>query len=72
MAELGQSFVLALVAALVWQRIMFMIGKRLERIDVVDVGWGLTFIVIAVVMAILHSPVNIAGAIVMALVIMWG
>ena len=72
MAELGQSFVLALVAALVWQRIIFMIGKRLERIDVVDVGWGLTFIVIAVVMAILHSPVNIAGAIVMALVIMWG
>lgn len=72
MAELVSSIGWALLVAVLWQTVMFGIAKQLKRVDVVDVGWGLTFIVIAVVTATMNFPLNTAAAVVMILVVLWG
>jgi len=52
--------------------LVFLISWRLKRYDVVDIAWGLVFIVIAITAVLVHSPTPITAIIATGLVIVWG
>ncbi len=72
MAELAELFLWSLAAAVVWQSMVFLLATRLGRVDVIDVGWGLTFIVIALTLMYLQQPVRSVGVVVVVMVSVWG
>ena len=62
----------SLLAALIFMRVMFVIGKRMHRYDIVDVAWGLVFIVITITSLLMSSVIHSAKILVLALVCVWG
>lgn len=65
------------LAALAFQTIMFVIATRLRRDDVVDVGWGLSFIILVwtwwPIGQVSWSKLNVwVGTLVAVLVTVWG
>lgn len=69
--EILATFAVCLLAAVVFMSLMFMIGRRLSRYDVVDVAWGLVFIVISVT-SLLVNHGTVTSLTVLALVTIWG
>jgi steroid 5-alpha reductase family enzyme len=59
------------VALLVLHTVTFGIGHRIGRYNVVDVAWGLGFIVVAVVSALLGTGDALRRGLVLALVAVW-
>lgn len=71
------SFAVALFLSVGFMSGMFFIGKRMGRYDVIDVGWGFVFIVIAVGSMLFHAAVNQTGIswaslLVVSAVAVWG
>lgn len=67
-------FAVSLVASLVFLSLVFVLSRWLGRLDVVDVAWGLAFVVIAVagfVYADHMVGLNVASLVVL-LVVIWG
>lgn len=62
---------LSLVAAAAFMSAMFMAGHRLKRYDVVDVAWGLTFIVISLV-SLAANRANLTSIVLCCIVAIWG
>ena len=72
MDELVYSLLIAIIAAAVWQTIVFAANLKLRRIDVIDVGWGLSFIVIAIAVSIAQQSTGVVGWWVLLMVTVWG
>jgi steroid 5-alpha reductase family enzyme len=62
----------SLVAAVVFMSLMFVLGCRLRRYDIVDAAWGLVFIVIAATSLLFNDHYQSMGVIIFALVTLWG
>lgn len=65
------TFILGLVAAAVFMSVMFVVGHRMKRYDIVDVAWGLTFIVISLV-SLAMNQANLTSIALYCLVAIWG
>ncbi len=50
----------------------FLVGRRIGRYNVVDVTWGLAFVVVAIVAAVLGTGDVIRRLLLLALVAVWG
>lgn len=62
----------SLLAAMVFMSLMFIIGKRMQRYDIVDVAWGLVFIVITSASLLLGDQIDFVRLLVLAMVSVWG
>jgi steroid 5-alpha reductase family enzyme len=74
-ASVISRMVLCWLAALLVMTLLFFVGRRLKRIDVVDVGWGLSCIAIAVTGFFLQDGHELrwdAQALTTLLVVLWG
>lgn len=60
------------IGVLVVQLIAFIYAVRLQRVDLVDAVWGLSFIAIVIALQLTHSSVNAGVIMVDALVGIWG
>ena len=65
------TFIVGLAAAVLCMSIVFLIGWRLARFDIVDVAWGLTFIVVCFV-SLAMNQINLTSVIAFCLVGAWG
>lgn len=70
--DLGMTLLVSLVAASVFMSLVFLVGRRLRRYDIVDVAWGLVFIVIAVTAVAFNQSYDLASILVLGLVMIWG
>lgn len=70
--DLGMTLLVSLVAATVFMSLIFVVGRRLHRYDVVDVAWGLVFIVIAVAALVFNQTYYSASVLVLGLITIWG
>ncbi len=66
------SFVTAYLISLFMFLIAFLIGKSKKKHDLLDIIWGLSFIVPSVVALILNSNYNISNMVITVLVLAWG
>lgn len=65
-------FFACLLVATVFMSGMFTVGRRIRRYDIVDVAWGLVFIVITLTALLIHNDTRLAHLIVTVLVVVWG
>lgn len=65
-------YLASLAAAIIFMSGMFMIGKRMQRYDIVDVAWGLVFIVITATSLLMSGVIHPAKILVLGLVAVWG
>lgn len=70
--DILSTYALCLAAAMVFMSGMFLVGRRLRRYDVVDVAWGLVFIVIATTSLVLSDVVTWVQLLAYLLVVIWG
>lgn len=70
--ELLGSAAICLIAAMLFMSVMFLIGRRIGRYDVVDVAWGLTFIVVTLVSFMITPSGHVASVVLLGLVMVWG
>lgn len=70
--DLLSTFSLSLIAAIVFMSVMFVIGRRMRRYDIVDMAWGLVFIVVAVTSLLINQNTQLTSLVVLVLVAVWG
>ncbi|MGA8545720.1 MAG: DUF1295 domain-containing protein, partial [Mycobacterium sp.] len=70
--EFGVVSGVSAAALLVVHAVTFAIGRRIGRYNVVDVAWGLAFIAVAAVAAILGDGDALRRWLLLALVTIWG
>jgi len=66
------SAAVCLVAAGVFMSGMFLIGRHIGRYDIVDVAWGLTFMVVVLVSFVIDQSGHTASLVLLGLVMIWG
>jgi steroid 5-alpha reductase family enzyme len=72
LVALFYTYVISLLGALVFMAGVFAIGRRIHRYDVVDVAWGLVFIVISAISLLLSDTIRLTNILVFILVVVWG
>lgn len=70
--DLLASVAVCLVAAGIFMSVMFLIGRRIGRYDIVDVAWGLTFIVVTLISFLVGPHGHVASFVLLILVMIWG
>ncbi len=70
--ELLQTFLVSLTAALVFMSLIFVIARRMRRYDLVDVAWGLVFIVITITAFMVNGAIDTTRIVLLVLVGIWG
>ena len=70
--DLLWTFIFSLVAAVAFMSVMFVIGRRIHRYDIVDAAWGLVFIVVAATSLLLNQNTQLTSLVVCILVAIWG
>lgn len=71
--NLAVSFLICLLAAVFFMTGAFALGRRMRRYDIVDVAWGMVFIVIAVSAALVRNDTpRVIDVVVLLLVVIWG
>lgn len=70
--ELLPWIVSALVGAVITQLIAFCLAVKYQRIDIVDVFWGISFIAIVLALWLHASPLHFVTAAVSMMVVAWG
>lgn len=71
MISLLATFTVSLAAAVVFMSMMFLVARRLGRYDIVDVAWGIAFVVIGVTSLLLNQS-TATSLTVLVLVSIWG
>lgn len=66
------TFLASLLAAIIFMSCIFVVGRRMQRYDIVDVAWGLVFIVIAATSLLFNGARDLVQFFVLGLVIIWG
>ncbi len=66
------TLLVSFAAALAFMTVVFLIGRRLGRFDIVDSAWGLTFIVIALTAVVFNTSTQWIDQLVVSLVVIWG
>jgi steroid 5-alpha reductase family enzyme len=66
------AFLASLLAAIIFMSGVFIIGRHLRRFDIVDVAWGLVFIVVTIVPLLMNDEVHLLQWVVFGLVVIWG
>lgn len=66
------SAVICLIVAVLFMSVMFLIGRRIGRYDVVDVAWGLTFVVVVLLSFVITPSDHAASLVLLGLVTIWG
>ena len=64
--------VLAIFAIFVFMVGFFMVAQRLKNNSIVDIGWGLGFLIVAVITLIANAPFSARAWLVTTLVSLWG
>jgi steroid 5-alpha reductase family enzyme len=73
LTHLGAAYLTGLAAALIFLTIVFSFAKRMQRYDVIDSAWGLSFILITLTaLASNHTALTSYQLIASGLVIVWG
>jgi steroid 5-alpha reductase family enzyme len=72
LVDLLLAFIFSLIAAVAFMSAMFAVGRRIHRYDIVDIAWGLVFIVVAVTSLLFNQNTQLASLIVCSLVVIWG
>lgn len=70
--ELLSSAVICLIVAMLFMSVMFLIGRRIGRYDIVDVAWGLTFVIVVLVSFMIAPSDHAASLVLLGLVAIWG
>ena len=60
-----------IISVLIFVHIFFLIALVRKNFAVIDIGWGLGFIVIALV-SYLHNPLSVKNALLLMVVVIWG
>jgi steroid 5-alpha reductase family enzyme len=58
--------------AIAFMSALFVVGKRMRRYDLVDVGWGLVFIIITITALIISGDITPVGVLLLGMVMTWG
>lgn len=66
------TYLIASSAALLFMSLVFLVGLRLNRYDLIDVAWGPVFIVIAAVSLGVNAPAPTPSLVAAILVLIWG
>lgn len=65
-------YFVSLLAAIGFMSMMFVIGRRIRRYDIVDVAWGLVFIIIASTSLVFGGQIDAVKLLVFGMVTIWG
>ena len=65
-------YLYAAMIVTIYFSIFFIIGQVLRNNSIVDIGWGLGFVVLALLLTIRDEFQNPKGLVVLALIILWG
>ncbi len=66
------GMLLCFVAVLAWMSIVYVIARRMKRLDVVDAAWGINFAIIAVIAVWFnHEHVSVWSVQVLVLALVW-
>lgn len=71
-ASLSQNLVTAALSIFVFMSLIYLLALRLKNAAVVDIGWGLGFIVVGMVLLITTQAVNPAAVVIYCLINLWG
>jgi steroid 5-alpha reductase family enzyme len=72
LVDLLLAIIFSLITAVAFMSAMFAVGCRIHRYDIVDMAWGLVFIVVAVTSFLFNQNTQLASLIVCSLVVIWG
>ncbi len=74
MSPLIADFYFSFIASLILMTAAFMIAHKKQRYDLIDIAWGVAFVVLALVTYVSGGVVNVASAqtIALVLVMLWG
>ena len=65
-------FIITYIACLCSMTAGFILARRVKRVDVIDVYWGITIVVASVTALVLSPQATVAGYVTAALVMVWG
>ena len=66
------SFILTLLVIIAYFLTLFVIAQVLKNNSIVDIGWGLGFVIVAGFNALVFGVNNISQIIILCLVSLWG
>lgn len=65
-------FAICMFAAIIFMSGVFVIGRRIRRYDLVDVAWGLVFILIAMTSLLFSDDISPLQVVVLGMMMVWG
>lgn len=71
-ATLSQILLSSAITIFIYMSVLYLLAMRLKNAAIVDVGWGLGFILVAMVLLLSTQAVNPAAVTVYSLVNLWG